>query len=366
MPSLEVVLGLLLIILFYSLLATVLLEVLAGLLHSRGRFLDRIVSKLLGEKTFDNGADKTLYDLFKDNALYEHISGKAFGKTTPPSYIEAGTFRTILLQVVQTFREEPNDRDLKGMIQNLPEGRVKEVLLGFYEEAENRYDLSGIDDRIIYFSTRVEQWYEDIMDRASGWYKRNTQVILFFIGLTIAGFNNVDVISVFRNLSEASVVELEEIADIATAIGERDAIFIESDSLGNRLPSGVTPDGTVVDTAVVEFIRNKVEALNNPFGVGWTQYVLTDETGEQALELPSGFTFWFLKILGIIITAICVSKGAAFWFDLLKQVVAFRNTGAVPARTNPNPVPVPVSRGTNSSEPNQSKSEGNGNQQPVG
>jgi len=44
----------------------------------------------------------------------------------------------------------------------------------------------------------------------------------------------------------------------------------------------------------------------------------------------SPVTFWFLKGIGWLITALAISLGAPFWFDLLKKVSNIRGTGAKP------------------------------------
>lgn len=338
MPSLEVIAGLLLIILFYSLLATVLMEVIAGALHARGRFLEGILRRMLGDTTSVNGQEKTLYDLFKTNPIYEHISGNAFGKKSPPSYIESDTFRTILLQMLDTFKQDPSDRDLRGMLDRLPSGRIRKILLGFFDEADQHYPSDQLNERFIHFTMRVETWYDDVMDRATGWYKRRTQIILFFVGLAIAGFNNVDVIGVFRSLSKASQADLEEIAQLASVVVDRESIYVGADTTSGRIAPTLNPRDSIVSTEVLEIIREKVETADNPFGIGWNQYV--DEDG--VFSPPVDPVFWGLKILGIIVMAICISKGAGFWFDILKKIVAFRNTGVVPQRPAPSLPPAPI------------------------
>lgn len=42
----------------------------------------------------------------------------------------------------------------------------------------------------------------------------------------------------------------------------------------------------------------------------------------------SPITFWFLKGIGWLITALAISLGAPFWFDVLKRVTNIRGTGA--------------------------------------
>ena len=41
---------------------------------------------------------------------------------------------------------------------------------------------------------------------------------------------------------------------------------------------------------------------------------------------PSDGYGWFLKVLGIFFTALAVSQGAPFWFDLLNRFIVIRST----------------------------------------
>src|SRR3954470_5766437 len=47
----------------------------------------------------------------------------------------------------------------------------------------------------------IENWYNGTMDRVSGWYRRRTQTILFFIGLGAAAALNVDAITIAKRLN---------------------------------------------------------------------------------------------------------------------------------------------------------------------
>ena len=48
----------------------------------------------------------------------------------------------------------------------------------------------------------IENWFEETMERASGWYKKYTQLILLFIGLAIAVVFNVDTIEIVNKLEK--------------------------------------------------------------------------------------------------------------------------------------------------------------------
>ena len=54
------------------------------------------------------------------------------------------------------------------------------------------------------FRQNVESWFNDVMDHASGWYKRNTQFILVFIAFFLCTINNVDTVSLVGHLSSSS------------------------------------------------------------------------------------------------------------------------------------------------------------------
>ncbi len=53
----------------------------------------------------------------------------------------------------------------------------------------------------MYFKVKLEEWFDDTMERATGWYKRYTRVVLFIIGLIVAYVFNVDAIAIHRILS---------------------------------------------------------------------------------------------------------------------------------------------------------------------
>jgi hypothetical protein len=56
--------------------------------------------------------------------------------------------------------------------------------------------LSQGESRLSAARRTVEQWFDDAMDRASGWYKRSAQLWLGVVGLVLACLLNVDTISV--------------------------------------------------------------------------------------------------------------------------------------------------------------------------
>lgn len=87
-----------------------------------------------------------------------------------------------------------NPSNLTGVLaelETLPDSKAKQAICTLVKQA------SG--DRA---ATRrsLEEWFDDGIDRAAGWYKRKTQFVLFAIGLSIAVGLNVDSIAIGRTL----------------------------------------------------------------------------------------------------------------------------------------------------------------------
>lgn len=59
----------------------------------------------------------------------------------------------------------------------------------------------------------------------------------------------------------------------------------------------------------------KLEQLSIP--LGWS-------------EVPQGGKAWLTKIVGLLLTALAVSLGAPFWFDMLNKVINVRAIGKSP------------------------------------
>jgi len=74
----------------------------------------------------------------------------------------------------------------------MAESSIKTALTAFLEQAGE--DLGS-------FKRSVGSWYNDVMDHASGWYKRNTQRMLVVIAIVLCALNNVDTVSLVLHLS---------------------------------------------------------------------------------------------------------------------------------------------------------------------
>lgn len=396
---LNVAIGLILIFLLYSLLASSLHEAIATILAARAQTLSDGILSMLTNTERDKGLLKTfrlyLYNglkqaakwvvyIFKaktDNTLHEkfyaHPIIKNYGSSVlfkKPSYLSPQNFSAILIDTLKNLEHANKDKTatlpmLKLILDNTSLKIIQEEVRTILKLHLNE---SGGDIEV--FKHRLESWYNDTMDRVSGWYKRTTQFSLFFIGLFLAISVNIDTIEIANQLS-VNKVAAAQLASMGTAVA------------GNQ---ALNPKDTnaISDQALKEIHKN-LDTVNNLLGLGWglykkdTPYILSlphisepnwitsvwshvpilgktasahaaiykDMTGfKQHLPLPDSlvirqmqpyftnndpyYRWWYIwhklftaKLFGFLITAMAIGLGAPFWFDLLSKFVNLRTAG---------------------------------------
>jgi hypothetical protein len=327
--TLEVAIGMALIYLLLSLLCTAINEAVAGILGSRAKNLEKGIKSLFtdglktAESTGGNGAVIPAVTLAE--AIYEHGLVQSLYKSTVserpnnwfnkfgsslPSYIPARTFSSALLDILFP----PSDpvpaptvaganapvapvvaaaglpADLSTMlarVKALPDSKGKEAILALVSQA-------GGD--ITKTRQAFENWFNDGMDRAAGWYKRKTQLVLFFIGLIIAVFLNVDSIMIGRALWTNPALRSYAIAAAEQYAGDK----------SKAMPSQNAPK----DLAVLQSLA---------LPIGW------DTSKHPWMNNEPGVSPVFV-LAGWLLTAIAMTLGAPFWFDTLNKFMVVRST----------------------------------------
>jgi hypothetical protein len=199
----------------------------------------------------------------------------------------------------------------------------------------------------------VEKWFDDSMDRVTGAYKRYSQTLALIIGLVTALLLNVDSISLTFYLWREPSVR----AVLANKADEFQLNFSEQDTSSERDPlQDFREQFTGLKLPVGWSLKDKNDAL---FTARLTDTAATGTTAVGCKIFPTGSDYFgisfsennigflknkclmpsqpdrstnlFVKLLGIIITAVAARQGAPFWFDILKRAVNLRGTGANPA-----------------------------------
>jgi hypothetical protein len=291
---LAVAIGLILMYLIFSLIISAVNEGLASIMDRRSGFLKKGIENLLGS------------DLLKDfynHGLIRSLTRKDAWIYGKPAYVSSSTFSTVLVDVVSGSNPEGQPRDLKKIRERAeqlqsstkePEKELGGVLVSLAGDAADWDD----------FKKKVEGWFDEAMERVSGWYKRRTRTVLSVLAVALVLFLNADTVNVAR------VLWLDPTVRTAAEAAAREAVQED----GATAPAGEDP---------VEIAEEAVDSIRQLEKVGlplrWS-----DAT------TPNDFPGWLLKVLGLAITAFALTFGAPFWFDVLKKFVGVRASGPTP------------------------------------
>lgn len=399
------------IILIYALLSivvSILVEWWNHIRKSRGIMLKQAIMHMLDDKM-----NLEFGKLFFNHPM---ISGMKYSVTKrPPQYISSSMFADVLIDIIsqQVTSEvkvkkkrsgnitefeidgdedpqlasksgdtiEPLVRFKKVLDEKLNESPFRDLLLSFYTKAEGKYEKLKI---------LLEKWYNDQMDRVSGWYKTRQKNKFLVAGFIIAIALNVDSIYLFRvlnlnkDLTDRMVTVAEGVADNYETLLDSQKLQVEhqiavfktsleekKDSLLNPIFTGSLDTVQLnlyyqkLDTIVTDLdsihqqyyestkqVISLVDELGIP--VGWSHssapvsWIVKDTTEQKNLtylktanhglyeylerrDFDPRFWDYILYVLGLIITAVSLSFGAPFWFDALMKVVNIRRAGTKPA-----------------------------------
>ncbi len=195
--------------------------------------------------------------------------------------------------------------------------------------------------------SNLENWFDNGMERLSGWYKRRSQTLAFIIGLMVATFLNVDSLQLVTRLWRDPIVR-ESLANQATeflnqnqeGLATQDAhqlaqlqaqisqLNIPIGWFGASLPAdsyGAVMIGDGTQKLCTLMPQSSVELFGLRMGNKCYQIINTPNFND--------LTGWLLKIIGLLISGIAAAQGAPFWFDLLKHFINIRSSGSNPDET---------------------------------
>jgi hypothetical protein len=322
---LDVALGLVFVYLLLSLMCTALTEIIEARLKTRASDLERGIRELLNDPR-GHGLARDLYQHPLVSGLFQGAYEKArerrvLGGTGLPSYIPRREFALALLDVVRGKTEAERALPMRDAIAQSPvllaNPEVRRALLTLLDDA-------GAD--LTKLRTGVEQWFDSSMDRVSGWYKRRTQWIVLWLGLLLACLANADTISIATSLShdvgmrDALVAAAQEYAKPTNAPSQPGNAPAQTGPPAEPIPA-CARDVASPECRVGQNLR-EIERLGLPIGWVWGD----GATAADPRAVPRTPERWLLKALGVILTALAVSLGSPFWFDVLNKIIVVRAT----------------------------------------
>lgn len=185
--------------------------------------------------------------------------------------------------------------------------------------------------------TNAEKWFNDTMDRASGWYKRNAQSWSLLIGLVVAVLFNVDSFTIATQLwrepllrqSLVAAADKWELTDTQAPEGQAPADPKETvQKMQDTFKELKLPVGWIsIPDYDPQTSYCSGSPLNLPFLEG-KKHVRGVAFGNSCFMLGEGAPV--LKVLGLLVTAASTMQGAPFWFELLQKLVNMRSAGKKP------------------------------------
>ncbi len=302
---LEVAIGLVLVYSILSLICSAVNEWITSRLGMRAKCLEKAIINIFNDPE-KKGKAREFYDhpLIKGLMDVEKL----------PSYISSSTFALAFLDVVapsDTAAGIKTFADVKDTISKLPVCEIRSVLLSFFSTAQE--NLANV-------RKDIESWFDVAMERVSGWYKRKTQWVILIISFGVSGFLNVDSFMIANTLLRDDALRALVVASAQTAV--KNTQSDPNAAAGNNPTSG---QNAVTKNNIGE-LHAELQKLNLP--IGWVKSGLKDDPR----MLPDLYDIrgWVYKIIGIIFTALAISQGAPFWFDLLNKFVNLRGAGVKP------------------------------------
>ena len=380
-PIFDVTIGLVLIFLLYSLLATTINEGIATILGLRARMFRNAIRDHMLSNASSDGRWKSVLKGFQEfftefivlvtghrnqghlklgDHFFAHPLMKNYGATRiypTPSYIPKENFSTIMADLLR----QEFDKHLEDIVEQKlnDEGNVdtENVLR---ENLALSADVVKINELIKYYSRhythrnvtpknsllekdtlkilqthlresgynwerfleKMETWFDDTMNRVTGWYKRQAQTILFFLGLLIALVLNVDTIEIANRLSTDGE---ERNRLTALAIQSIDA-YKDDPRIKKTLPDTAFDEEMAFNDyrrkldSLVRQSQADIETASNVLALGWEK-----KFGDDKHHLT--FYDGAKKVMGFLLTTFAICLGAPFWFDLLNKLVKLRGTG---------------------------------------
>ena len=381
--SIDVAAGLVFVYLLMSVLTTVVREAIEGFFKRRSRNLEKGLIELLCDhppqsvtnKTAKIKPDYTGYEMLK--SFYEHpltmslyrgryvvpSQRSFFQRKNLPSYIPSGHFAFVVLDLLADKGGQATDGRLDpnaiiAASRDLPNARLAKMV-------QFAIGNSGGDiDKARMF---MENWYNATMDRVSGWYRLETQTLIFWLALVTCVILNVNTVVIAQSLYLSPSLRKAVEASSETYYKERatahsDTEQLMPDSGKNPLSALDLPLGwnaTTTDTMnhlftfcedPVRYPASKTPCAVTEKATKFPQFDLAQPAtwwgdlgqarqniAERLVNLYKGtptqgddIIYNILPlislIMGWLMTAFAVTLGAPFWFDILSKLMTVRST----------------------------------------
>ena len=358
--ALEVAIGLSFIFLLLSLVMTALQEAVESVSRQRGKRLIQGFEELLSDPARRAAAVdvvRAIYEHPQIHSLYRGDFDGAKAKNQLPSYIPSRNFALALIDQVLAFRLDAADTHGASLSPSAtPAERLRLAAERIQSEPLRKAILQAVDmaaGDMEKVQKNLEAWFDSGMDRVSGWYRRQTHHFMFVVGLVLSVALNINALVIADGLAQNATLRravaagAESYTQTHTAPAPKAAEPAASTpppvppSAATPAPGvapapaapPVTPPAAAPDTGrgrVPEEAVGIIQNLGLPIGWGATGRSsivrMASYHGTEPWAPVAHFGIWLTLGFGWLMTALAVTLGAPFWFDLLNKLVVIRAT----------------------------------------
>ena len=353
------------VVLLFSVLTYSIQEWLAAVKQLRGKMLEKAIFD-----AFNDSLNKSFGVL-----IYEHpnIDLLKRNQDSLPAYMPSANFATALIDLISKesttvsyvvnaetklleekvarFSNVPYD-NFKAGVETLNHSDLKVLLQSFLLSTNTYTDLQNT----------IEIWFNQYMDRVSGWYRKKTSYTVGFIAALLVLVFNFDAIFLVKRIYNDSNLRGTLVAGAANAVNHpdeinavlgksiekqisiNDAVWQAKIKIADSTHKG-NPDtlralnaawlaerNKIADSARVatqQQIKKEIETINGlNLPIGWK----VDDNGIDFASTfrAKGRPVWSI-LLGWVLAGVLISFGAPFWFNLLIKLVPLRKAGVKPA-----------------------------------
>lgn len=352
----DIAIGMIFIYLLLSLICSAANEIIERFSKKRAKDLESGLKEMLR-------SDALVKSLYEHPLVYS-LFPKPYtpGGKNLPSYIPARNFALALMDLAapsgatgatggglqtSSLAGLANLRAAVAANDKLPK-EIKQALLTFAEASL---------DNPAKVRESIEGWFDSSMDRVSGWYKRRSQLIVLLLGLALAILLNVDSVALVRSLAtdkamrDSLVAAAQEYAknsptplpspspsaspspspsptprsaasaSPSASPASSPGVSAATSASPSPSPSPSSSPTPACETPECRVKRNLAQIKTLGLPIGWTR-----EKGDPRSLWGVSWPGWGMRILGWLVTALALSLGAPFWFDMLNKVIVVRGT----------------------------------------
>jgi hypothetical protein len=316
LKTLDVLIGLSVVMLLMSMIVTVITQFLLGVLNSRGKHLLVGIADILEQ--IDPGIGRAAADEISmavlSHPLVRNINGKMggvihreeltkllleFAAGEAPIKLSGGAAQALRDALVATGVCKGGSvaevqAQIGTVIKNI--GLLSLQLELSHPELTNaaRARIATLQHASSQFLGKINLWFDQTMDRVGDRFTQHTRYVTFSAGLLIALLLQLDAASLISRLS----------ADDALR-----ALLVEQ---------GQSAQGLQLSQAEIQNVHDLM--TNNVVGVPLS---VSDWTNRWSRDNV------LTKLLGIVLSAVLLSLGAPFWYNALQNLIRLRSTVAV-------------------------------------